>query len=177
MLWFVHLAKLSACRPLRRILVILLHLEYILALPPRKASPNEKGHIVCDIDLSFLWLQDQAVRDRLPLHNVLGSQRPADLMTKHRSSAQIATYLQLLNMEYRDGRAENAADLHDMQRHATTPLTGHTATHGTNAHRRTHKSHLPQTQTVQISMARFHRFLVVRVRLLVRLSLKSAYPA
>ena len=58
------------------------------------------------IDVNLLWIQDVVARERLPLYKVLGTSTPSELMTKHLPSAQLMTYLELLGMEFRDGRAE-----------------------------------------------------------------------
>ena len=66
------------------------------------------------IDVNILWLQDQQARERLPLHKILGTANPADLMTKNLAAQQIETYLKLMHLEYRDGRPESAAQLYNL---------------------------------------------------------------
>lgn len=66
------------------------------------------------IDVNVLWLQDQAARDRLPLHNIFGTSNPADSMTKHFSSHQIEPYLKISHLEFPGGRAASAAELYPL---------------------------------------------------------------
>ena len=64
------------------------------------------------IDVNVLWIQDQEARDKLPLFKVCGKLNPADLMTKHLDAALARTHLTALNIEFRNGRAEAAAQLY-----------------------------------------------------------------
>ena len=64
------------------------------------------------IDVNVLWLQEQEVRQRLPLRKVLGTSNPADLMTKHLSQRDLDKCIGLLGLEFREGRAQAAAELH-----------------------------------------------------------------
>jgi hypothetical protein len=68
------------------------------------------------IDVGVLWLQEQAARKRLPLHKIDGTQNPADLMTKHLCSNKIGDHVRRLRLEFREGRAEAAAQLHSVNK-------------------------------------------------------------
>lgn len=68
------------------------------------------------IDVNVLWLQQQAARDMVPLIKIKGEYNGSDLMTKHLTSAVQQGHVKRLNMEFRDGRAKVAAQLHAMDR-------------------------------------------------------------
>ena len=68
------------------------------------------------IDVGVLWLQEQAARERVPLHKIDGAQNPADLMTKHLCSNMIEDHIRRLRLEFREGRAEAAAQLHSVNK-------------------------------------------------------------
>ena len=64
------------------------------------------------IDVNVLWLQEQEARGRVPLHKIDGVRNPADLMTKYLDFKKIAEHIERMNMEFRGGRAEAAAQLY-----------------------------------------------------------------
>ena len=66
------------------------------------------------IDVGVLWLQEQAARERVPLHKIDGAPNPADLMAKHLCSNKIEDHIRRLRLEFREGRAEAAAQLHSV---------------------------------------------------------------
>ena len=67
------------------------------------------------LDVGVLWLQEQAVRRRLPLEKVLGTENPADLMTKHLSRDDVNKYLRQIGIEFVDGRASTALKVYSLQ--------------------------------------------------------------
>ena len=75
------------------------------------------------IDVGVLWLQEQAARERVPLHKIDGAQNPADLMTKHLCSDKIGDHVKRLRLEFRGGRAEAAAQLHSVDKFGPQEVT------------------------------------------------------
>lgn len=63
------------------------------------------------IDVGVLRLQEQAARERVPLHKIDGAPNPAELMTKHLCSNKIEHHIRRQRLEFRGGRAEAAAQL------------------------------------------------------------------
>ena len=66
------------------------------------------------LDVDVLWLQEQEARRMLPLTKVPGSQNPADLMTKNVNAEAIQKNMIKQGLEFRDGRAESASQLHSL---------------------------------------------------------------
>ena len=75
------------------------------------------------ISVGVLWLQEQAARERVPLHTIDGAQNPADLMTKHLCSNKIEDHIRRLRFEFREGRAEAAAQLHSVDKRGPQEAT------------------------------------------------------
>ena len=64
------------------------------------------------LDLNNLWLQEQRAKMEIPMNKVKGTENPADLFTKHLTSASgIETLLHAFGCVYRSGRPENAPEL------------------------------------------------------------------
>ena len=68
------------------------------------------------LDIGVLWLQEQQVRRVVELTKVLGTENPADLMTKYLGRDAIDQYSRVLGYEYREGRSATTAQLHRVQR-------------------------------------------------------------
>ena len=66
------------------------------------------------IDTSYLWLQQQSIKDKIKFNKVPGTENPADMNTKGLNESQISKYTEMLNMEHRDGRSELAPELHSI---------------------------------------------------------------
>ena len=66
------------------------------------------------IDTSYLWLQQQSIKDKIKFNKVPGTENPADMNTKGLNERQISRYTEMLNMEHRDGRSELAPELHSV---------------------------------------------------------------
>ena len=64
------------------------------------------------IDTSYLWLQQQSIKDKLKLWKVLGTENPADMNAKGLNEALINKYVEMLSMEHREGRSDLAPELH-----------------------------------------------------------------
>ena len=81
-------------------------------VPPRNLALSKVRHM----DVNHLWLQEQCARKLVPLTKVDGTKNPSDLLTKHLTVAVIEKHLEFLNLEFREGRAEKAANLHELSR-------------------------------------------------------------
>ena len=60
------------------------------------------------LDVTDLWCQEQVRLGKVSLHKVLGSENPADIMTKYTDSATLQKMLNLMNLRQMEGRAECA---------------------------------------------------------------------
>ena len=58
------------------------------------------------IDTGMLWIQQTAAEKRLAYSKVLGTDNPADLMTKYLARSVIDLHMQKLSQEVREGRSE-----------------------------------------------------------------------
>ena len=67
------------------------------------------------IDTGLLWIQKTAAEKRLSYYKVLGTDNPADLMTKYLSKEVIEKHCRLLGVESPGGRALTAPALHNVQ--------------------------------------------------------------
>ena len=61
------------------------------------------------IDVSRLWVQDLREEGKLDMKKVLGTQNPADQLTKYLGVQDVAKGLRMLDMEPREGRPEIAS--------------------------------------------------------------------
>ena len=57
------------------------------------------------IDVHYLWVQERVRNGDIVLKKVLGTQNPADLLTKHLTSPDMLKYLSKFGAVSRDGRA------------------------------------------------------------------------
>ena len=67
------------------------------------------------IDTGLLWIQKTAAEKRLAYYKVLGTDNPADLMTKHLCKEVIEKHCSSLGVEFLGGRALTAPALHNVQ--------------------------------------------------------------
>ena len=67
------------------------------------------------LDIGALWLQEHQLRRVVELTKVLGTEHPADLMTKHLGRKLVKWYTAFLNYEFRQGRSDTTAKLHNVQ--------------------------------------------------------------
>ena len=58
------------------------------------------------LETGYLWLQSAVKAKKLQVRKVLGTENPADLMTKHLASADMRKYLTKLQMIPEDGRSD-----------------------------------------------------------------------
>ena len=68
------------------------------------------------IDVAVLWLQQQAAKQIMPLIKVDGSDNCADLLTKRLGVAVMQRHVDMMQLDFRDGRAKQAARLHAIGR-------------------------------------------------------------
>ena len=68
------------------------------------------------LDVNMLWLQEQLIRDKVPLIKIPGPYNCADLMTKHVPADLIKRHTGNIGLEFRDGRTEKAAKLQSVAR-------------------------------------------------------------
>ena len=66
------------------------------------------------IDTGLLWIQQTAAEKRLAYHKVLGTDNPADLMTKYLSKEVIGKHCCAMGVEFPAGRAITAPALHNV---------------------------------------------------------------
>ena len=66
------------------------------------------------IDPGLLWIQQTAAEKRLSYHKVLGSDNPADLMTKYLSVEILEKHSKCIEIEFAGGRANTAPALHNI---------------------------------------------------------------
>ena len=63
------------------------------------------------IHVSSLWIQDVQDREGTEFHKVLGTENPADLMTKHLTREKINEAMKRICQSVREGRAETSLDI------------------------------------------------------------------
>ena len=103
------LGMVTLARDLGRKVGVQLHIDALAA----KGMIERKGlSKVRHLDVNVLWLQEQCARKILPVTKVPGEDNMADLMTKHLGAAKIKKNVALMHMEFVDGRASKAAQLH-----------------------------------------------------------------
>ena len=74
-----------------------------LAIAKRKGAGKLRH-----INISCLWIQEVQGTKQLELRKVLGTETPADMMTKHVNKELIEKYLKELRLESKEGRPESA---------------------------------------------------------------------
>ena len=56
----------------------------------------------------MLWIQERIEDGDLAIEKVLGTNNPADLMTKNLTRSKIDQYMEICGQEFRDGRADKS---------------------------------------------------------------------
>ena len=77
-----------------------------LGIAKRKGS-GQLRHI----NINTLWVQEVHDRDGVTYRKVLGTENPADLMTKSLSRDMINGHMSRLGQEVREGRAEKGLEM------------------------------------------------------------------
>ena len=68
------------------------------------------------MDVNHLRLQEQCAGKLVPLTKVDGTKSPSDLLTQPLTVAVIEKHLEFLNLEFREGRSDKAANLQEFSR-------------------------------------------------------------
>ena len=58
-----------------------------------------------------MWLQQESIKKKIRMLKVLGTENPADMMTKGLNIESISKFVKLLDMRHQEGRAELAPEL------------------------------------------------------------------
>jgi hypothetical protein len=72
-----------------------------LAIADRKGSGKLRH-----INISLLWIQEKESKEELSFEKVLGTENPADMMTKNLDALKIAKFSTMLQQEFRAGRSK-----------------------------------------------------------------------
>ena len=64
------------------------------------------------LDVGMLWLQEQQLKQIVATRKILGTDNPADMMTKALTRRSINNHSAELGFEFRDGRAHSTAQMH-----------------------------------------------------------------
>ena len=62
-------------------------------------------------DTSLLWIQQKIKEKDIEVDKVLGTENPADCLTKHVDRATMLKHLTAMGLEYESGRADSAPQL------------------------------------------------------------------
>ena len=76
------------------------------------------------IDIGCLWIQQVAAQQRLKFQKVLGKENPADLFTKYLDEKTNKLHTNKLEYEFKDGRAIEAPQLHQISQSMDEYLHG-----------------------------------------------------
>ena len=107
------LGLITLCRDLGAEVGVRLNLDAIAAKGILERQGISK---VRHIDVAVLWLQQQVEKKIVPLIKVDGSVNCSDLVTKHLATHVQRRDVEAMQLEFRDGRAQQAARLHAIQR-------------------------------------------------------------
>ena len=77
-----------------------------LAIAKRKGA-GKLGHI----HVSSLWIQDVQDREGAEYHKILGTENPADLMTKYLARDKIEKNISIIGQVHKAGRAEKGLEM------------------------------------------------------------------
>ena len=61
-----------------------------------------------DIHISLLWIQEKKSKEELTFEKVLGTENPADMMTKNLKAIKIHNRSSMLQQVFREGRAQDS---------------------------------------------------------------------
>ena len=64
------------------------------------------------VNINTLWIQGVQEKEGVEFNKILGSNSPADLMTKYLNTDVINKHLTTLGQEMREGRADEALEMH-----------------------------------------------------------------
>ena len=66
--------------------------------------------------MSYPWLQQKSIKEKIKLEKVLGPENPADMDTKGFNGDQSDCFIRMLDMEHRDGRSDLAPQVHELMK-------------------------------------------------------------
>ena len=72
------------------------------------------------VRVGMLWIQEKVEDGAVSVQKVLGTENPADLMTKNLAASALEKYMKMLTQEGRDGRAEKSLTLVKMEEEKKT---------------------------------------------------------
>jgi hypothetical protein len=87
-----------------------------LAIADRKGSGKLRH-----INISLLWIQEKESKEELVFEKVLGTENPADMMTKNLDALKVAKFSKMLQQEFRPGRSKEGLKV---QRHGVAEGKG-----------------------------------------------------
>ena len=60
------------------------------------------------VKVGMMWIQEKVEEGEIHIEKVLGTENPADLMTKYLPAGKVDKYMTKLGQEQREGRAEKS---------------------------------------------------------------------
>ena len=63
------------------------------------------------VRVGLLWIQERVEEGDIDVKKIDGEQNPADLLTKNVNVAKVERHIQIINEEFREGRAEVSIEL------------------------------------------------------------------
>ena len=63
------------------------------------------------VRVGLLWIQERVEEGDIDVKKIDGEQNPADLLTQNVNIAKVERYIQIINEEFREGRAEVSTEL------------------------------------------------------------------
>ena len=63
------------------------------------------------VKVGLLWIQEKVEEGEIDVKKVAGEENPADLMTKNVNAVKVEKYMNLIQEEFKEGRAEVSVEL------------------------------------------------------------------
>ena len=99
----------SLLKDLRQVVKLRMHMDASAALGiAQRKGVGKVRHLAT----GTLWLQENELRKILEIGKVPGSENIADIFTKNLGQAIVEKHLKAMNLQYRQGRADTAIQLH-----------------------------------------------------------------
>ena len=77
---------------------------------------NRKGNgRLRHVRVGMLWIQERVEDGTVSIQKVLGTENPADLMTKNLAASGVEKYMKMLSQEAREGRADKSLNIEKME--------------------------------------------------------------
>ena len=80
-----------------------------MSCPYLSICKRRQTSAACDADMP-----KSRIKEKLKMNKVLGTENPADMNTKGLSGDEIAKYVEMLSMGYKEGRANLAPEVHNL---------------------------------------------------------------